>query len=379
MKNHKSGILDFIRQNPKANIFCFVTNFILALVFTITLGARFGYDEIYEDVGKSDILAVFEGNVACPYTSLVPEKYIAAIKKIENVVEVASEIRQRYSFTNHENLTLAGMDPEKLLNFKDISIDEKEYEAFKNEPYAALVGRKIFRMYGWSLGEDIDAFGLRFKIAGVFEKPFSVYESMVFLHKDYLQQLTSKQGFTTSFLIKTDLEEAGLKGSGKLKVLMSNVEELFKNNPSKIVCRPEDELWKAIQASQGNLGDIISALCICLGVLLFIMNMNNGFLLLRHRFKVINELKNRGHKLNDVAKVVFVETAEILAFSGIMASVILYIALFNHPFYVGKDMFHPPIFVNSTVLLTGVLISLCSGVFAALAIIPGTVKAYNLN
>ena len=365
-------ILDFIRKNPKANIFCFVTNFILALVFTITLGARFGYDEIYEDVGKSDILAVFEGNVACPYTSLVPEKYIVAIKKIENVVDVASEIRQRYSFTNHENLTLAGMDPEKLLNFKDISINEKEYESFKKDPYAAIVGRKIFRMYGWSLGEDIDAFGLRFKIAGVFEKPFSVYESMVFLHKDYLQQLTSKQDFTTSFLIKTDLKEAD-----EQKVLMRNVEELFKNNPSKIVCRPEDELWKAIQASQGNLGDIISALGICLGVLLFIMNINNAFLLLRHRFKVINELKNRGHQLKYVAKDIFVETAEVLAFSGIMAPVILYIALFNHPFYVGKDMFHPPVFINPTVLLIGVLISLCSGVFAALAIIPGTVKAYN--
>lgn len=372
MKNFKPGISDLIRGNPKTNIFCFVTNFILASVFIITLGGRFGYNEIYKDAGRSDILAVFEGNVACPYTSLVPEKYATAIKKIDHVVDIASEIRQRYSFENHENLTLAGMDPDKLLNFKNISIHEKEYKSFKKDFYAALVGRKIFRMYGWSLGEDIDAFGLKFKIAGVFEKPFSVYESMVFLHKDYLQQLTSKQGFTTSFLIKTDLKDAG-----ELKVLMRNVEKLFKNNPSEIVCRPEDELWKAIQASQGNLGDIISAIVICQGALLFIMNMNNAFLLLRHRLQVINELKKKGHQLKDVAKVIFVKTAAVLALSGILASVIVYIALFNHPFYVGKDMFHPPIFVNSTILLIGVLISLSSGVFAALAIIPGTINAYN--
>ena len=346
-------------------------SFILTAVFTITVGGRFGYDKIYKSAGRSDILAVFEDNVACPYTSLVPESYMPAIKEIGHVVDVASEIRQRYSFKRHQNLTLDAMDPDKILKFKDIEISKKEFDAFKRDPCAAIVGRKIFRMYGWRIGEDIYAFGLRFKIVGVFERPFSVYESMVFLHRDYLQELTSRQGLATSLLIKTDLRDPF-----RQKALMHKVEELFRDSPSKIICRPEAELWRDIQASQGDLGGIISAICICMGILLFVMDINSAFLLLRYRFQWICRLKEMGYQLRHVTRLMFVKAAALLGLSGALACLIVCGVLSRYPFYVGKDMFHPPIFIDPRVLFIGILVSLSSAIFAALACIPGTINAY---
>jgi ABC-type antimicrobial peptide transport system permease subunit len=335
-----------------------------------------GYDKIYQDVGKSDILAVYEGNVACPYTSLVPEKFGPIISKVPHVLDVAAEIRQRYSFEKHTNLTLSAMEPDKLLKFKDLNkgldIDQKEFEAFKNNPLGALVGKKIFRMYSWKKGQTVKAYGLEFKIAGVFEKPLSVYESMIFLHKSYLQQLTSKTGFATTFLVKTDLTNPAA-----LHSLMKKIEELCKDNPSKISCRPEDELWQAIQSSQGNLGSIITGLAVSLGILIIVLHINNAFLTFRHKLRSIGKLKADGFSKKNVISIIFSETALLLSMAGISASVIIYLALFKFTIYVGKDLFHPPIFINVKVLLAGVLLSLTAALIAAASIIPVSMNIYD--
>ena len=365
-------IINLIKQNKKINCFALSTIFVLTIVFNITLGVRMGYDKIYQDVGKSDILSVYEGNVACPYTSMVPEKFGPIISKVPHVLDVAAEIRQRYSFEKHTNLTLSAMEPDKLLKFKDLDLDQQEFEAFKNNPQAALVGKKIFRMYGWREGETVKAYGLEFKIAGVFEKPLSVYESMIFLHKSYLQQLTSKTGFTTTFLVKTDLTDPDA-----LHSLMKRIEDLCKDNPSKISCRTEDELWQAIQSSQGNLGSIITGLAVSLGMLIIVLHINNAFFTLRHKLRSIEKLKADGFSKKSVLSIIFSETALLLSLAGISASAIIYLSLFKFTIYVGKDLFHPPIFINVKVLLAGILLSLTAALIAAASTIPLTRNIYD--
>ena len=255
-------VINLIKQNKKINCFAFGTIFVLTIVFNITLGARMGYDKIYQDVGKSDILVVYEGNVACPYTSLVPEKFGPLISKVPHVLDVAAEIRQRYSFEKHTNLTLSAMAPDKLLKFKDLDIDKKEFEAFKNNPRAALV--------------------------------------------------------------KTNLTDPGA-----LQSLMKRIEELCKDNPSKISCRPEDELWQAIQSSQGNLGSIITGLALSLGTLIIVLHINNAFFTLRYKLRSIGKLKTDGFPKKSVLAIIFSETALLLSLAGILASAIIYLALFK--------------------------------------------------
>ncbi|MBL0716906.1 MAG: hypothetical protein JJV89_02545 [Desulfosarcina sp.] len=369
-------IINLINQNKTINCFALSTIFVLTIVFNITLGARMGYDKIYQDVGKSDILAVYEGNVACPYTSLVPERFGPLISKVPHVLDVAAEIRQRYSFEKHTNLTLSAMKPDKLLKFKDLNkgldVKQKEFKAFKNNPRGALVGKKIFRMYGWKKGETVKAYGLEFKIDGVFEKPLSVYESMIFLHKSYLQQLTSKTGFATTFLVKTDLTDPD-----ELHSLMKRIEKLCKDNPSRISCRPEDELWQAIQSSQGNLGGIITGLALSLGILIIVLHINNAFFILRYKWRSIKKLKADGFSKKNVISIIFSETALLLSVAGISASVIIYLSLFKFTIYVGKDLFHPPIFINLTVLLAGISLSLAAAMIASASIIPVTMNIYD--
>ena len=364
-------ILNLIRTNWKVNLFSFVTIFFLTTLFAVTLGGGRGYHKIYKDVGGKGILAVFEGNVACPYISLVPEDYGAAILKIPHVVNVAGEVRQRYAYENDQNLTLTSMDPDKLLQFKDIQISEREFESFKNERNGALVGKKIYDFFDWKVGQEVSTAGLVFEVSGVFEQPLSVYESMVILHKDYLQEITSKKGYVTSFLVKTDLKQ-GEDRDG----LIRSIEALFKNHPSKIVCRPEEELWLAIKASQGNLGDIILAIGIALGILLGILHINNAFLRSKRERKALRALENQGLSRVSVISLAFWETTAISALTGILAAITAYLALIKHP-YVGSDMFHPPIYIDLQVVIVVVLVSLFSGGLAALLTISGTYRIYH--
>lgn len=363
-------LLSFLWKNRKSALFSFVGIFILTAVFSITLGAKVGYHKIYKSIGSKNILAVYEGNIACPYISLVPERYAPAILNTPHVIDIAGEVRQRYSYENDQNLTLLGIDPDKLLKFKDIEVSEAEFESFKTNINAALVGRKIYNCFNWKIGQVINTFGLTFKIAGVFDMPLSVYESMVILHKDYLQQITAKRGYVTAFLIKTDLKE------GDIKSLIQDIEAIFKDYPSRIVCRPEGEFWQAIKASQGNLGDIIFCIVLSVGILLVILHINNALFTFRQKIESIKMLKKLGFSRNSIACLVFCETAAVSILSGIMAVIICYFALIKHP-YVGSDMFHPPIFINLQVVIVVVLVSLFSGLLAALITIPSALKEYD--
>ena len=366
-------LLNFILKKRKVNLFSFITIFCLTTVFTITLGAGRGYHKIYKDVGGKGILAVFEGNIACPYISLVPEHYGAAILKIPHVVDVAGEVRQRYTYENDQNLTLTSIEPDKLLEFKEIQISERAFESFMNQRQGALVGKKIYDFFNWKVGQLVHSGGLIFEVVSVFDQPLSVYESMVILHKEYLQEVTSKKGYVTSFLVKTDLKQ-GEDREG----LILGIEALFKDHPTKIVCRPEEELWLAIKASQGNLGDIILALGMALGILVGILHINNAFLMSKRKQEAFRSLKDKGFSRRSLTSRVCWETAGVCALSGIAAGLTAYLALIKHP-YVGSDMFHPPIYVDLQVVVVVTLVSLFSAGLGAFIIYHRSAIIYHLS
>ena len=356
-------IITLLRRYRRINLWSLATIVPLTMVFAITLGAGRGYHKIYQDVGGSDVLAISEGNVACPYISLVPEDCRSSLLQVPHVVDVAGEVRQRHAYGKDKNLTLTAMDPAKLSTFKDLGIDNKVLADFAKTPNGALVGRKIAGFFGWEPGQVVTASGLVFKVAGVFEQPLSVYESMVILHKAYLQEITSKEGYVTSMLVKTDLDK-----TASIDGLIRDIEAVFKDHPSTIVCRPEDELWLAIKASQGNLGDIILVLGIAIGFLKLILHVNNALLGLKRKRPTFAELKERFGSDRSITKWMCSEAAVVSAAGGIAGALIAWLVTLNRP-YVGSDMFHPPIFIDAAVVGIVCIVSLLSGVLAAIAVL----------
>jgi len=358
------SILTLLRQNRRINLWSLATVVPLTIVFAATLGTHRGYHKIYEDVGGGNILAVSEGNVACPYISLVPERYHQALLEIPNVVDVAGEVRQRFAYGKNKNLTLTGMDPAKLAAFKDLALDDTVLAAFAGTPNGALVGKKIAGFFDWKPGQEVRISGLVFKVAGVFEQPLSVYESMVFLHKDYLQQIASKQGFVTSMLVKT-----GLPPGPERERQVRAVEAVFADHPSTIVCRPENELWLAIKASQGNLGDIILALGIAIGLLLAVLHVNNALFAFKRKRAVLARWQQQAGQGRSVTALAGMETAAVSAAGGIAAAGLAWLGTIHHP-YLGTDMFHPPIYIDAAVVGVVCAVSLLAGAVAGLAVVP---------
>jgi hypothetical protein len=352
-----------LKENRRIHFWSLATIIPLTIVFAVTLGAGQGYHKIYQNVGGSDILAVSEGNVACPYISLVPEHYRERLLEISHVVAAASEVRQRYAYGKNQNLTLTAMDPDKLLVFKDLELEDKVLADFKATANGALVGRKIANFFDWEPGQEVRVSGLVFKVAGIFEQPLSVYESMVILHKEYLQQITAKQGYATSMLVKTDLGEGEERDA-----LIQKIEAVFADHPSTIVCRPENELWLAIKASQGNLGDIIDVLGVALGILLVVLHINNGLF----AFKRTQPTRTR-LAADTPTGWASLEMAAVSIGGGLLAVLIGWLGTLNHP-YVGTDMFHPPIYVNGTVVAITCLVSLLAGALAAFAVLIAGIK-----
>jgi hypothetical protein len=358
------SLFTLLKEHRRINIWTLATIIPLTIVFAVTLGAGRGYHKIYQDVGGSDILAVSEGNVACPYISLVPERYQERLRQVPRVVDVAGEVRQRYAYGENKNLTLTAMEPGKLPVFKDLDLDDEVLADFAAAPNGALVGKKIAGFFDWKPGQEVRVGGLVFQVTGIFKQPLSVYESMVFLHKDYLQQLASKKGYVTSMLVKTDPGDAEDKAG-----LIAALEAVFKDYPSTIVARPENELWQAIKASQGNLGDIILVLGISIGVLLVVLHVNNALFALKRK-------RHRAGRLPRDRSIAFwgcVETAFVSIAGGVLAGLVAWLATLNHP-YVGTDMFHPPIYIDGVVVGIVCLVSLLAGGLAAAAVLPGYMR-----
>ena len=104
--------------------------------------------------------------------SLVPEGYKARIEGLPHIKDITGEVRHIIVYAPKKSLTMAGVEPHKFRDFKDIKISDAEYEDFKKDPHGVIIGKKVQRIFKWKIGETVTLQGLTFNVRGVFNCPF---------------------------------------------------------------------------------------------------------------------------------------------------------------------------------------------------------------
>jgi putative ABC transport system permease protein len=339
---------------------------VAAFLFTTVLSLAVYSSLIYKKSGSGELLAVFEGNRACPLASLVPETYKSRIEGVPHVEDVTGEVRHMIVYAPKRSLTVAGVEPEKFRNFKDIKIKDSEYQGFAGDQYGVIIGRKVQRTFGWKVGQSITFQGLSFNVRGVFTLPMSVYNGMIIFHKEYMQELVKKKGYSTAFTLKIDSPE-------NISAVSSAVEALFAGHPTGIVCRSETEFWGRTEKQLGDFGRNMRGLVGVCALLILGLTANGAVLTLKSRQGQVRILKTAGFGRRRICGLLWAETVTAVVMSAAGGSLLAFLVWIKKPTIGGSQAILPPIAVTPQVVVMSIV------VIVAIAAIPAVIAAVRFS
>ena len=348
-----------IKRNLKFYVPFLLIIIVLAFVFSTLLALALGASQIYQRSGSKDLLAVFESNRACVMASLVPEAYMSRIEGLSHIEDVTGEVRHIIVYAPKKSLTIAGVEPHKFRDFKDIKIPDEEYEDFKKDPHGVIIGKKVKRIFKWKPGKTVALQGMNFNVRGVFKLPVSVYNGMIIFHKEYMQKLIKKEGFYTAITLKID--------SPKNKAAVSQaVEQLLANHPAGISCKSESEFWGLTEKQMGDFGKNMRTLTGLCSLLLFVLIVNGAAYSRKHRRNEIKILKVAGFTRSKILALFSIETVLTVFISGLGGSLIAFFIWIKQPFIGGEHAIVPPVAITPQVVIASIFVILVFAVTSSI-------------
>jgi hypothetical protein len=317
---------------------------LLAFLVCFYWGINNGINTAYNKASDKNIYSVYEGNMACPIASLVSDKYLPVIKNINGIESISAEIRQRTTLIDDFPAVICGINPDDFLKLKPIKVDKNIWEKFKSNPDSILIGKtmagNLLKRYG--------KLNLKFKIpmnpVGIFSHNLSLLDNMILAHREYLTKFTNKGKNVTVVNVKF---QEGID----LKQMQSTIEEALDSSNTRLICRPENQIWERTKDSIAQLSEyVILHVIICLGLVLifgFSINLNS---LRKHRENeksFINENKINNPILFRLGYLGLNTVA-----GSLLGSLLAFFIFISQPTFGGTDIFHPRIFVSLGILLS---------------------------
>lgn len=325
----------------RTNLSNFRIQLLTVIFMTILLCFFLGMSQstrlMFSRMSDQKIYSVYEGNLACPMSGLVPEKYVRIISKMSGVKAVSPEVRQNTVILPEFVVTILGVIPEKFRKLKNPDIKPEIWETFTQNPNAVLIGKDLAKTIINRYGQLENNYNIPFKVAGVFDYPLSLLNNMMIAHKDYLKEFLFKDENVT--VINLLFSEAAVP-----EMMCQIIEDRLSDHKTKLVCRPETIIWERAQAGMAQFGKYVHwygpfviAILFCL-----LLSQAHGFL-----------LKNSRSGSNEgIERPLFfhIRLFALNAIVGCLFGVIMAGVIFcTRPAFTGFDIFNPPVIVNFTV------------------------------
>jgi ABC-type lipoprotein release transport system permease subunit len=286
---------------------------------------------IFNQMSDQKIYSVYEGNLACPMSGLVPEKFVKILNELPGVRAVSPEVRQNTVMLKDFIVTIIGVDPDQFRKFKPLKIAPKIWDEFKNNPRTVLIGKDLAQTIRSRYGQLENRYNIPLNVAGIFDLPMSLLNSTMIAHTDYLKKFLFKgENVTVINLL--------FEGDASPKVMCESIESRLSGHKSKLVCRPETTIWERAQVGMAQFGKYVRHYALFVLAILFVLNLAQTFLLLRRYSLKNNPLRIR----------IFSFTTLLGAILGVLSGTVIF---FTQPTLTGFDIFNPPVLVNLSVVL----------------------------
>lgn len=234
-----SLIFKNIRQNGRRSLLAVLGIMVSVFLICCLIGLTNGFHTLVRASSENNVLATYEKKRACPWTSKIDEHYGQAIQVMPNVADVTTEliVAAHYGEAGHY-ANVIGVDPVAYPRFRDIQMARGSYQEFRDRADGAIVGAKLFALYGWKVGDLVtlkeNSFSV--KVCGIFRSPNGLLESFILVNNKYAQTAFRLEGKVSVVLVKP-------RGAAPSEALSTLIDRHFQNFPTQTKTQPERAFW----------------------------------------------------------------------------------------------------------------------------------------
>ncbi len=334
-------------------------------VFCFVGSVQEGLDRLTSQ--KDSTLIVFQANKFCPATSHLPQDYDQIIGKMPGVREVVPI----QVFTNNCRASLDvvvfyGVPAEKVQKIRDFNLIEGNWDDFKSNQDAGIVGKAVARRRGLKLGTKFSVGEVKVTVAGIFTSSNQSEEDYVYTHLDFLQRTPGMN------LVGTVTQHEVVLDDSVDAVAMANViDNEFRGGPVETDTRTKG----VFQAS--SLADLVELIELshylgyaCVGLMTMLISTTT-FMAVQDRIKEHSVLQTLGFSGVIVFILVLAESVLISVGGGVVGTGAAMLTLAGSGLSVGAEAvtiaFSPSIKLTITGLAGSLAVGIVAGVLPALA------------
>jgi putative ABC transport system permease protein len=251
-------------------------------------------------------------------TTPIPSAWVRQIDPLRGVVAttVLAQYRGIYRDESAANIfPRFATDASTFLKvFDDAVIVEGSAEAWQKDRASALVGERILRKYGWTLGDRIAIRGtlypvdLDLVIAAVYRLPYETSASL-FFHREYLEEAWPPfRGQVTTIWARA-------KDAGSEARLPAEIDALFENSPFPTRSDPESAFLTGFVQLLGNVQLLLTSLGAVLVLVIVLVAANTMAMSTRERVVEIAVMRTLGYTRAKVVLLILAESL-VMALAG---------------------------------------------------------------
>ena len=333
--------------------------FLFVAVQAMQQGVRTATHESAAD----NTLVVYREDRFCPFTSRLPEYYLARIERIEGVRSVVPmKIVVNNCRASLDVVTFRGVPRDRFVEqyAPAFQIVEGSITEWKKRSDAALLGETLAQRRGLKVGDRFDAAGVTSYVAGVVRSDEPQDQNVAYVQLDFLQQAVDRKlGTVTQFNVKVD-------DPARLDAVAAAIDELFRAAEFPTSTRSEKSFVAQVAADMIELIDFTKYMGWgCLAAVLALV-ANAIVLSVQDRIKEHAILQTLGYRGGLIGRLIVSEGILLALVGGGLGTLSALGAIHWSRFSLSIDGLSIPIEANATLLALGLLIAALLGVLAGL-------------
>jgi putative ABC transport system permease protein len=333
-------------------------------LFVVVQALQQGVSSATQLTAADTTLIVFRENRFCPSTSRLPERYTAAIERIDGVESVIPiKIVVNNCGASLDVITYRGVPEESIDALaRDWTILDGSLTRWRERSDAAIVGERLADRRGFKVGESFDSAGVSVTVAAIIRSERAQDQNVAYTHLPFLQQAASRGGLgeVTQFAVR-------VSDQTRLESVAAAIDETFRSDAEPTTTRSE----KAFVAQAGaDILEIVQFTRVlgwaCLAAVLALVT-NAIVLSMRDRIKEHAVLQTLGFRGGLIGRLVVSEGLLLGMLGGGLGAAAAYLFVRFGRFSLSNEGLSINISADGGAVLLGVLVSAAVGVLAGLA------------
>jgi putative ABC transport system permease protein len=209
------------------------------------------------------------------------------------------------------------MDPEAVLvMLTDAKVPKEQYEAFKADRRACLLGKNTAEKYKLKLGDKIQLQGtfwpydLDLHLAGIYEG--TIDDRNLFFHHKYLEEhMRDGGGLVGTWWLKTKTLE-------DIPNVVAAINKAFENTSAEVRAETERTFQLSFISMWGNIKMLVGVICSVVVFTLLLVTVSTMSMAVRERFRELAILKAIGYRRRELFTFILAESFGLAAFGALL-------------------------------------------------------------